>query len=93
MAFAPPITQAKTVRQNRRWIAGILMASLFLSGGVIGAGLAAIAIHSQREKMLLKHTCCRRPSHGIQLTSGLEQGGDAQKGPNVSCSFLHRSPV
>ncbi len=41
------------MRKNRRWIAGVLMASLFLSGGVIGAGLAAIAIHSQREKMML----------------------------------------
>ena len=52
MAFAPPISQIKSVRQNRRWIAAALMAALFLSGGVIGAGLAAIAIHSQREILL-----------------------------------------
>jgi hypothetical protein len=52
MAFAPPISQAKSVRQNRRWIAAALMAALFLSGGVIGAGLAAIAIHNQREILL-----------------------------------------
>ena len=53
MASAPPISQAKSIRQNRRWIAGILMAALFLSGGVIGAGLAAIAIHNTRQAYLV----------------------------------------
>ncbi len=52
MAFAPPILPVKSMRQNRRWIPAVLMAALFLSGGVIGAGLAAIAIHSQREILL-----------------------------------------
>jgi len=52
MALAPPILPVKSVRQNRRWIPAVLMAALFLSGSVIGAGLAAIAIHSQREVLL-----------------------------------------
>jgi hypothetical protein len=52
MTFAPPISPIKPVRQRRRWLPTILMAALFLSGGVIGAGLAAIAIHSQREVLL-----------------------------------------
>ena len=52
MALAPPILPVKSVRQNRRWIPAVLMAALFLSGGVIGAGLAAIAIHSQAEILL-----------------------------------------
>jgi hypothetical protein len=51
MALAPPISPVKSVRQNRRWIPAVLMAALFLSGGVIGAGLAAIAIHGQREML------------------------------------------
>jgi hypothetical protein len=51
MAFAPPISPVKSGRQNRRWIPAVLMAALFLSGGAIGAGLAAIAIHSQRETL------------------------------------------
>jgi hypothetical protein len=52
MAFAPPISPVRSVRQSRRWIPAVLMAALFLSGGVIGAGLAAIAIHGQREILL-----------------------------------------
>jgi hypothetical protein len=49
MVLATPVLPVKSVRPNRRWVPVALMAALFLSGGVIGAGLAAMAIHSQRE--------------------------------------------
>lgn len=51
MAVAPAPVLKQTRPAGRRWVTGVLSAALFLSGGVIGFGVAAIAIHKHRSHL------------------------------------------